>query len=81
MPLLSQVEHSTILPNSVSIVHETSPEANWNRKTDGQADGKDHVSSQTDMLTKNLTKLVPQFLLYFSGYKHAKRLRQNSFER
>ena len=28
---------------------------------------------------KKTTKLVPQFLLNFSGYKHDKRLVQNSF--
>ena len=32
----------------ISIVNETSPEANWNR----QADGPDHVLSQADALTK-----------------------------
>ena len=33
------IEHSTILPTTVdvSIVNETSPEANWNSRTDGQA--------------------------------------------
>ena len=30
---------------------------------------------------KNLTKLVLQFLLNFSGYKHIRRLGHNSFER
>ena len=32
----------------VIIVNEPSPEANWNRRTDGQ----DHVLSQADALTK-----------------------------
>ena len=27
-------------------------EANWNRRTDRQADGQDHVLSQADALTK-----------------------------
>ena len=40
----------------VSIVNETSPEANWNRWTDRQADRQteeqDHVLSQADALTK-----------------------------
>ena len=40
----------------VSIVNETSPEANWNRRTGRQADrrmnGKDHLLSQADALTK-----------------------------
>ena len=38
----------------VSIVNETSPEAIWNRQTDRQTDGKDHVLSQADVLTKNI---------------------------
>ena len=37
----------------INIVNETSPEANWNRRTDGQ----DHVLSQADALTKNEDKL------------------------
>ena len=37
----------------VSIVTQTSQEANWNGQTDGQADGQDHVLSQADALTKN----------------------------
>ena len=41
----------------ISIVNETSPEANWNRQADRQTgrqtDGKDHVLSQADALTKN----------------------------
>ena len=41
-----------------SIVNETSPEANWNRQTGGQADrqtgAQDYVLSQADALTKNL---------------------------
>ena len=40
-----------------SIVNETSPEANWNRQTGGQAgrqaDTQYYVLSQTDALTKN----------------------------
>ena len=36
-----------------SIVNETSPEANWNRRTGGQADAQDYVLSQADALTKN----------------------------
>ena len=28
-------------------------EANWNRPTDGQTDGKDHILSQADALTKH----------------------------
>ena len=34
----------------ISSVNKTSPEANWNRRTDAQ----DHVLSQADALTKNL---------------------------
>ena len=41
----------------ISIVNETSPEANWNR----QADGQDHVLSQADALTK---KSVWNILIY-----------------
>ena len=41
----------------VSIVTQTSQEANWNgqadRQTDRQTDGQDHVLSQADALTKN----------------------------
>ena len=37
----------------VSIVNETSPEANWNRQTGRQADAQDHILSQADALTKN----------------------------
>ena len=37
----------------VSIVTETSQEANWNGQTGRQADGKDHILSQADTLTKN----------------------------
>ena len=44
---------------NVSIVNETSPKANWNRRTDRQADRQtgeqDHVLSQADALTKNET--------------------------
>ena len=40
----------------ISIVNETSPEANWNRQSDRhadrQTDGQDHVLSQADALTK-----------------------------
>ena len=36
----------------ISIVNETSPEANWNRQAGRQADGHDHVLSQADALTK-----------------------------
>ena len=28
-------------------------EANWNGRTDGEADGQDHVLGQADALTKN----------------------------
>ena len=42
----------------VSIVNETSPEANWNRRTGRQADRRtgeqDHVLSQVDALTKKI---------------------------
>ena len=40
----------------VSIVTETSQEANWN----GQAGGQDHVLSQADALTKKMGKRVSQ---------------------
>ena len=33
------------------------------------------------MNKKTLTKLAPQFLLNFSGFKHARRLGHDSFER
>ena len=57
------IEHSTILPNigRCSIVNETSPEANWNRRTGGQADRRtgeqDHVLSQAYALTKKCYEL------------------------
>ena len=42
---------------NVSIVNETSPEANWNRQTDRQTDrrtgAQDYVLRQADALTKN----------------------------
>ena len=38
----------------VSIVNETSPEANWNRQAERQADAQDHVLSQADALTKKI---------------------------
>ena len=38
-----------------SIVHETSPEANWNRRTGRQADAQDNILSQADTLTENKT--------------------------
>ena len=41
-----------------SIVNETSPEANWNRQTGGQADAQDHVLSQAAALTKKKTFLA-----------------------
>ena len=41
----------------ISIVNETSPEANWNRRTDAQ----DHVLSQADALTKNGVEFCQQF--------------------
>ena len=43
----------------VSIVHETSSEANWNRQTGGQAGrqtgrrAQDYILSQADALTEN----------------------------
>ena len=36
----------------VSIIIEVSQEANWNGQTGRQADGKDHILSQDDTLTK-----------------------------
>ena len=42
----------------ISIVTETSLEANWNRRTDGQ----DHVLSQADALTKNFTTNLAESL-------------------
>ena len=36
----------------VSIVTQTSQEANWNRQTDRRTDGKDHVLREADTLTK-----------------------------
>ena len=36
----------------VSIVTETSQEANWNAQSDRQAGAQDHVLSQADFLTK-----------------------------
>ena len=36
----------------ISIVTETSQEANWNGKAGRQADGQDHVLSQADALSK-----------------------------
>ena len=37
----------------VSIVNETSPEANWNRQTGRRTGAQDYVLSQADALTKN----------------------------
>ena len=49
--LLNTLEHFlTMFDNS--IVNEASPEANWNRQTDRQAERQDHVLSQADALTK-----------------------------
>ena len=39
-------------------------EANWNRPTDGQTDGKDHILSQADALTKHN---VPVRCILFTG--------------
>ena len=38
----------------ISIVNETSPEANWNRQTGRQTDTQDHVLSQADIKKKGL---------------------------
>ena len=37
----------------VSIVNETSPEANWIRQTDRRTGAQDYVLSHADALTKN----------------------------
>ena len=37
----------------ISIVNETSKEANWNGRTGNWTDGQDHVVSQADTLTYN----------------------------
>ena len=39
-------------------------EANWNRLKDGQTDGKDHILSQADALTKHN---VPVRCILFTG--------------
>ena len=46
------------------IVNKTSPEANWNRQANRQADAKDHVLSQADTLTKKLDLGIPQGTSY-----------------
>ena len=52
---------------AISIVNNTSQEANWNgRRTGRQADGQDHVLSQADALTKKMaTNLVKRIFIYF----------------
>ena len=38
-------------------------EANWNRRTGGQADAQDHVLSQADALTKKAGQKLKQTIL------------------
>ena len=51
--LLNTLEHFLTMLDNI-IVNKTSPEANWNRRANRQADAKDHVLGQAGALTKKL---------------------------
>ena len=56
-------------------------EANWNRRTDGQADrqtdGKDHVLSQADALTKKSQYVASSCKLKLTGFLTSLRIQDN----
>ena len=62
----------------VSIVNETSLEANWNRRTGRQTDGKDRVLSQADAQTKNEVNISN--MLNITGKMQTRSLRLRAYE-